>query len=543
MHLILIQNSGCFTFKKQSGYGRKKFRSSRFTTKSIKNEASPGETPMCGEFTVLGTKCKHRSLPEILYCKKHRPHANIDSSSDSVKRKLIDIMSTLEDAVPLEGSVPNEATSFTEMLEHCSSNEDNLSVGSCSENIYVPCNEFSTKHTCSSREEKLPLHQACDIFYKLFKSLSSLRNSVPMEEQLEWAILTRIWGFNDESMSESIEEEKWSFSGFACAICLDSFVKRQLLEAHVEERNHVQFAEKCMLLLCIPCGSNFGVKEQLLTHVQASSQNPEAGTSQKYVCKFCGLKFNLLPDLGRHHQVEHMEPSSGRLNRPNKFKKSIGAVSYRIRNMKRKIFDAHCSVVSKILLSKIQKAKQRPSNQDILSAARSACCRLSLETSIEAKFGVLPRRIYLKAAKLCGEHGVQHWCGCRGLVCSPLTCDHVYLFGNDFEEARDVYRKSMSCSANLVTHQVVVESMESLLAHIGLYASTDIAAGEEITRDYERKPRSDNHPGDDMPGAVAVSTKPSDMMLHHASEKKKLRVIVKDPPTENVPEGKKPRIA
>ncbi|CAN6859213.1 unnamed protein product [Brassica oleracea] len=38
--------------------------------------------------------------------------------------------------------------------------------------------------------------------------------------------------------------------------------------------------------------------------------------------------------------------------------------------------------------------------------------------------------------------------------------------------------------------------------------------------------RSDNHPGDDMPGAVAVSTKPSDMMLHHASEKKKLRVIV-----------------
>ncbi|KAF3549302.1 hypothetical protein DY000_02008172 [Brassica cretica] len=66
---------------------------------------------MCGGVTVLGTKCKHMSLPGILYCKKHRPHTNIDSSSDSVKRKLIDIMSTLEDAVPLEGSVPNEATS------------------------------------------------------------------------------------------------------------------------------------------------------------------------------------------------------------------------------------------------------------------------------------------------------------------------------------------------------------------------------------------------------------------------------------------------
>ncbi|CAN6906378.1 unnamed protein product, partial [Brassica oleracea] len=180
---------------------------------------------MCGGFTVLGTKCKHRSLPEILYCKKHRPHANIDSSSDSVKRKLIDIMSTLEDAVPLEGSVPNEATSFTEMLEHCMGNVISLSGG------------FLMKLVSHEKER-----------------------------------LTRIWGFNDESMSESIEEEKWSFSGFACAICLDSFVKRQLLEAHV-----------------------------------------------------------------------------------------------------------------------------------------------------------------------------QHWCGCRGLVCSPLTCDHVYLFGNDFEEARDVYRKSMRC--------------------------------------------------------------------------------------------------
>ena len=46
---------------------------------------------------------------------------------------------------------------------------------------------------------------------------------------------------------------------------------------------------------------------------------------------------------------------------------------------------------------------------------------------------------------ICPMPQVQHWCGCRGLVCSPLTCDHVYIFGNDFEEARDVYRKSMRC--------------------------------------------------------------------------------------------------
>ncbi|KAJ4902855.1 Histone-lysine N-methyltransferase SUVR5 [Raphanus sativus] len=899
---------------------------SRFATKAIKNEASPAaaETPMCGGVTVLGTKCKHRSLPGMLYCKKHRPHTemmpmipdnNSNSSSHLVKRKAAEMIepTQYQDVVvppPLfgetEGSVvvvPNGTTSFTEMLEHCSGNEENLCVGSCSENSYVPCNEFATKHTlyceqhlpnwlkrarngksriiskevfvdllrgCSSREEKLPLHHACDVFYKLFKSLLSLRNSVPVDQQLEWAIseasrdadagvgsflmklvshekerLARIWGFNayeDASESpnqllaitngcddakggeETRDEEKWSFVGFACAICLDSFVKPKLLEAHVEERHHVQFAEKCMLLQCIPCGSNFGDKEQLLVHVQAvhpsecktltlaseSRQTPEAGNSQivvsqniessvhRYVCKFCGLKFNLLPDLGRHHQAEHMGGSnlvtsrggpkkglrfnstyrmkSGRLSRPNKFKKSLGAVSYnRIRNragvnMKRRMqdsaksktelspppsdstnfdrsADAHCSVVSNILFSKIQKAKLRPNNQDILSAARSACCKVSLENSMEAKFGVLPERVYLKAARLCGEHGVQviwhlegyvcsngckpfkepnllpplipreecdrskiatdageasdnglevdechcimeahhfskrpfgktnvlcsdisfgkepvpiscvvdedllnpekPWesftyvtkpmlnpsadlanenvqltCGCSGSVCSPATCDHVYLFGNDFEEARDIYGKSMrcrfpyddkeriileegypvyecndlcgcsrtcqnrvlqngirtklevfrteskgwglracehilrgtfvceyigevldqqeaskrrtqygedgcsyihdvdanindigrliegesdyvidattngnvsrfinhSCSPNLVTYQVVVESMESPLAHIGLYASADIAAGDEITWDYGRRP-------------------------------------------------------
>lgn len=578
---------------------------SRFTTKSTKNEGSTAaETPMCGGVTVLGTKCKHRSLPGLLFCKKHRPQSGmekpVNSSSHLVKRKVAEIMSNLEttqyqDLVPFgetegpsfERSVPNGTTSFTEMLEHCSK-DDNLCVGSCSENSYVSCHEFSTKHSlyceqhlpnwlkrarngksriiskevfvdllrsCSSRKEKLPLHQACDVFYKLFKSVLSLRNSVPMEVQLQWAIseasrdadagvgdfllklvshekerLSRIWGFSagtdedDASLSESPnrqlaitntcddddkgketrDEEKWSFGGFACAICLDSFVNRNLLETHVEERHHVQFAEKCMLLQCIPCGSHFGDKEQLLVHAQAvhpseyepitvaseckltnneSSQKPEAGDSQivvsqnkestsgvhKYVCKFCGLKFNLLPDLGRHHQAEHMGPNlvgsrgpkkglrfntyrmkSGRLSRPNKFKKSLGAVSYRIRNragvnMKRRMqgskslgtegktglspplsdgrnfdrsTDAHCSVVSNILFSKIQKVKHRPNNLDILSAARSACCRLSLETSLEAKFGILPERIYLKAARLCGEHGVQvqwHW---EGYICS-----------------------------------------------------------------------------------------------------------------------------
>ncbi|KAJ6304928.1 hypothetical protein OIU78_020469 [Salix suchowensis] len=41
-----------------------------------------------------------------------------------------------------------------------------------------------------------------------------------------------------------------------------------------------------------------------------------------------------------------------------------------------------------------------------------------------------------------------------------------------------------SCMPNLVNHQVLVNSMDSQRAHIGLYASRDIACGEELTYNY-----------------------------------------------------------
>ncbi|KAM0972529.1 hypothetical protein ACFX2I_020170 [Malus domestica] len=30
-------------------------------------------------------------------------------------------------------------------------------------------------------------------------------------------------------------------------------------------------------------------------------------------------------------------------------------------------------------------------------------------------------------------------------VCCPETCDHVYLFDNDYDDSKDIYRKSMRC--------------------------------------------------------------------------------------------------
>ncbi|XP_057491802.1 histone-lysine N-methyltransferase SUVR5-like [Actinidia eriantha] len=202
------------------------------------------------------------------------------------------------------------------------------------------------------------------------------------------------------------------------------------------------------------------------------------GALRRFICRFCGLKFDLLPDLGRHHQAAHMGPNSvgprppkrgirfyayrlksGRLTRP-RFRKGLGPASYRIRSrasasMKRRIqasnavstgemqvqsheteagslgrlAESQCSAVAKILFSEIQKTKPRPSNLDILSIARSTCCKVCLQVSLEDKYGLLPERLYLKAAKLCSEHNIVVEWHKEGFVCpkgcKPMTDPHM----------------------------------------------------------------------------------------------------------------------
>ncbi|OMO56824.1 hypothetical protein CCACVL1_26247 [Corchorus capsularis] len=625
---------------------------SRFIGSSSKAEATPpADTPMCEGTTVLGTRCKHRSLPGSSFCKKHRPKNDANNISHSPehahKRKLVEIFPSSETAYcrdivlvgntdsPLqvepvsviEGDSLHGRNSLIEKPEHSGKDHDSTQLHNCiglySQSGFDPCHESPKRHSmycdkhlpswlkrarngksrivskevfidllkdCYSLEQKLHLHQACELFYKLFKSILSLRNPVPMEVQLQWAIseasknfgvgeilmklvysekerIQRLWGFTGKEgvpsstfveepvplllpLNDSFDDEKtikckicsvefldeqqlgthcmenhkkesqWLFRGYACAICLDSFTNRKVLESHVQERHHVQFVEQCMLLRCIPCGSHFGNPEELWSHVlsahpaefrlskisqqqhnvspgeesprkveldnAASLENnsENIGSFRKFICRFCGLKFDLLPDLGRHHQAAHMGPSlassrhpkkgvryyayklkSGRLSRPNRFKKGLGAVSYRIRNratatMKKRLqasksidtdmiseephvsetanlgrlAESHCSAIAKVLFSRIHKTKPRPNNLDILSIARSSCCKVSLKASLEEKYGVLPESIYLKAAKLCSEHNIQvEWhqeeyvCvnGCKPVkdpdILSPLT--------------------------------------------------------------------------------------------------------------------------
>ncbi|XP_022751346.1 histone-lysine N-methyltransferase SUVR5-like isoform X2 [Durio zibethinus] len=628
---------------------------SRFIGSSGKTEVtSPVGTLMCEATTVLGTRCKHRSLCGSSFCKKHRPkndENNISHSPEHAKRKHVEIIPSSEtthcrDVVlagdsesPLqvepmsitEGDVLHGRNHLIEKPGHSVKDHDSTELLHCiglfSHSGFDPCNESPKRHSlycdkhlpswlkrarngksrivskevfidllkdCYSLEQKLHLHQACELFYKLFKSILSLRNPVPMEVQLQWALseasknfrvgeilmklvysekerIQRLWGFTGAegaplssfveepvplplAVHDSFDDDKtikckicsveflddqhlgthwmenhkkeaqWLFRGYACAICLDSFTSKKVLESHVQERHRVQFVEHCMLLRCIPCGNHFGNTEELWLHVLSThpvdfrlskiaqhhnlsmrEESPlklELGNSasletnsenvcsfRKFICRFCGLKFDLLPDLGRHHQAAHMGPSlassrppkrgvrfyayklkSGRLSHP-RFKKGLEAVSYRIRNratatMKKRLLasksigtdiisvephvtgtsnlgrlaELQCSSLAEKLFSKVHKTKPRPNNLDILSIACSSCCQVSLKASLEEKYGMLPERMYLKAAKLCSEHNIQvEWhqeefvCvnGCKP-VKDPDFLSPLISFPNDF---------------------------------------------------------------------------------------------------------------
>eukprot|EP01018_Ginkgo_biloba_P021603 Gb_27710 [translate_table: standard] len=172
---------------------------------------------------------------------------------------------------------------------------------------------------------------------------------------------------------------------------------------------------------------------------------------KRFSCRFCGLKFSLLPDLGRHHQAQHMGSSSTynshrnrrkdlttkwRANKGN-FRMTQSLVGYKhaaviARKKRLKNFDwqrpirfkgsphrsdqseindrsteSYCSAVAEMLLSEGQKTRPCPNNLEILNVARLACCRINLHAALEEKYGMLPEKLYIKAARLCSEENIR----------------------------------------------------------------------------------------------------------------------------------------
>ena len=256
-----------------------------------------------------------------------------------------------------------------------------------------------------------------------------------------------------------------------CIPCGFHFGNMEQLWLHVLSVHPVEFkASKAPKQQSLSTGEDSleKLEQGNLASLENNSENP--GGFRKFTCRFCGLKFDLLPDLGRHHQAAHMgrnvvssHPAkrgvryhayrlkSGRLSHP-RFKKGLAAASYRIRskadaNLKRRIqatksldmeeitiqphvtetanigrlAEYQCSAVAKILFSESRMTKPRPNNLDILSIARSACCKDSLQATLEEKYGILPEKLYLKAAKLCSEHNILVKWHQEGFIC-PRGC-------------------------------------------------------------------------------------------------------------------------
>lgn len=234
---------------------------------------------------------------------------------------------------------------------------------------------------------------------------------------------------------------------FRCMWCNSNFLNMDLLWQHIVSDHAHEFR-----LLNPPQRFNGqSIQSTEGTSVKPLYDDHNLGNddgSQKLVCRLCGWRFDLLPDLGRHHQVAHMNqgtvghipPGRGKyqLNRGrhyySAFRKNLRpSSSLKKRTSSRigkhfkisssdlsmitsqivesetaslgKLLDFQCSDVAQTLFSKIQKTRPHPSNHDILSVARSVCCKTSLLAALEVKYGTMPENMFVKAAKLCSDNG------------------------------------------------------------------------------------------------------------------------------------------
>lgn len=230
--------------------------------------------------------------------------------------------------------------------------------------------------------------------------------------------------------------------------------------------------------------SSSGILNQVFTHNGSTVKEKgivNRNTVRRYTCRFCGLKFHLLPDLGRHHQAEHMVTSPNKplisksSNKPLISKKGKEFLSTKWRSNKvnskltqkvgssmglkhatviarkksvekndlhdskkmngyseipelseknGRTTEFYCSAVAEMLLTEVQKTRPWPSNQELLNIARSACCRFNLHAVLEEKYGPLPERLYIKAARLCSEANIRVEWHREGFIC-PKQCKHM----------------------------------------------------------------------------------------------------------------------
>ncbi|PKA49621.1 Histone-lysine N-methyltransferase SUVR5 [Apostasia shenzhenica] len=363
--------------------------------------------------------------------------------------------------------------------------------------------------SCSSRKEKLYLHQACELLYRFLKTGLSRQKFVSSGEHVaciiaeaskdlnvgeyllklvscERAKIMRLWDLNNSNdqrtssteinyvstMNQDLEmplkcnicaqefsvdhmlcrhwievhkkEVRQFFRGYACIICMGLFANHKVLETHVIANHGVQVLERAVSLRCMSCGSLFVNHEELWQHVCSSHSTELLNLNQcsSTMQEDKGVHFLLTrrDNFLKRDSVSHSRfwknfgsPSTfNKHSSPDALKDVQGSFSLSLVNQKLhsppsvitefgRLSQSDCSVVAEALFTKLKKTKVRPNNLEILSVARSSCCRISLEDALGVKYGTLPGNIYLKAAKLCSELNMQVSWHQEGFVC-PRGC-------------------------------------------------------------------------------------------------------------------------
>ncbi|KAL8231386.1 hypothetical protein R6Q57_001164 [Mikania cordata] len=354
--------------------------SSRFSTNLVKIEVNtqPTDAQLCDGITVLGTKCKHRALPGSSSCKKHRSikdtvGISLSPPENKLKRKLEDESREDSEAsnckeIVLSGYFGTQVAD----LMRTESNGGGPGPGPvhCVGDDVV-CYETPTRHTlycdkhlpnwlkrarngksrivskdtfvdllkgCQSHEQKIHLHQACELFYKFFKSVLSLRSPVPKEIQLQWVIseaskdvktghflmklvcsekerLTRLWGFDSGNIAQYQEPVKALMPNnnhnndeniiIKCNICLVEFVDDQMLAKHWIDNHKNEARSVFKQYVCAICLDSFTKSNLLEAHVQERHNVEFVEQCMLYQCIPCGNRFGnpdqLWAHVGSHH--------------------------------------------------------------------------------------------------------------------------------------------------------------------------------------------------------------------------------------------------
>jgi hypothetical protein len=329
-------------------------------------------------------------LPEDPHKRKHE---EVFPSSDITYCKEIKLAGQVENPLRMEpvsvmdGDAFHGRNSLTEKLEHpdhdCNNSEMLHCIGSSSLDSSIPCPDspkryslYCDKHIpswlkrarngrsriiskevfidllkdCSSSQQKLHLHQACELFYKIFKSIFSLRNPVPMDVQLQWALseaskdfnvgelllklvltekerLRKLWGFaveEDIKVSSSVIEEPAVLplaidgsqddeKSIRCKICSKEFLDDKELGNHWMDNHKKEAQWHFRGHACAICLDSFTNRKGLETHVQERHHVEFVEQCMLLRCIPCGSHFGNTEQLWLH--VLSVHPADFRLSK------------------------------------------------------------------------------------------------------------------------------------------------------------------------------------------------------------------------------------